>query len=180
MSLRHAVLEALLHGKGYDLLVMGRTKGEGCYCTVNSFLSKITGSVVRLYDVVIIDFDAGLEHFSRRADRVADTLLVVTDPSRMGFETARRIKELIGELGQNFRGEFLVGSKFLAKTETLFHDHCGKIGMEPGGLLPNHERIAELNARGMSLLEMEWDPALRKAIDHIWNNILAPFNPEAG
>src|SRR4030042_6115249 len=58
LSLRHAVLEALLHGKGFDLLVMGRTKGEGCYCTVNSYLSKITESILRLYDVVLIDFDA--------------------------------------------------------------------------------------------------------------------------
>jgi CO dehydrogenase maturation factor len=177
LRFRHAVLEALLHGNNFDLLVMGRTKGEGCYCTVNSYLSKITESIVRLYDVVLIDFDAGLEHFSRRSDRIADILIVVTDPSKMGFETAKRIKGLTEELGLDFRKEFLVGSKFSSHTKPLFYEQCRILGLEPGGLLPNHDQVAELNALGGSLLRMDWDPVLFKAIKEIWENILAQFKP---
>lgn len=32
--------DALTEGKDYDLLVMGRTQGKGCYCYVNDVLKK--------------------------------------------------------------------------------------------------------------------------------------------
>jgi hypothetical protein len=34
------IFEILLETPGFDLLVMGRGEGEGCYCAVNAFLGR--------------------------------------------------------------------------------------------------------------------------------------------
>ncbi len=171
---RQEIWESVAHGEGFDLLVMGRTKGEGCYCIVNTYLAKVTEAMVKLYDVVLIDFDAGLEHLSRETDRLADVLLVVTDPSKMGFETARRIKDLTQELGFDFRKEFLVGSKFSQTTLPALYEHGESIGLVFAGALPNVDAIAESNLRGASLLEMPWDDAVFRAVDGIWKAVASP------
>ena len=173
---RQAVWDAVLQGEGFDLLVMGRTKGKGCYCTVNSYLTKITESILKLYDVVIIDFDAGLEHLSRQSDRLADILLVVTDPSKMGFETAKRIEGLTQELAFDFRKRFLVGSKFTPNNRQIFLQKAEEIGLEPAGAIPHYDAIAESNLLGGSLLNMAWDDTLQSAAAEIWKKIDAVFD----
>ena len=50
----------------YDLLTMGRHEGEGCYCFINSLLTGILDNLVKGYDIIVIDLEAGLEHLSRR------------------------------------------------------------------------------------------------------------------
>ena len=88
------VHDILVEDDRFDLLAMGRGEGEGCYCFINSVLTRIIDVLSKNYDITLIDMEAGLEHFSRRTDRDVDTLLIITDPSKMGFETARRLKEL--------------------------------------------------------------------------------------
>lgn len=60
------IFEILLEEKGYDLLVMGKPEGSGCYCFVNNLLRGIMDKLIDQYDITIIDTAAGLEHFSRK------------------------------------------------------------------------------------------------------------------
>lgn len=152
--LKDKIHENIAHEKGFDYLVMGRTTGTGCYCLVNDNLSHILEGAVKLYDLVLIDFDAGLEHFSRRTDRTSDILLVVTDPSRMGFEAARRIKELTEEVGNSYRQQFLVGSKFTSETEGHFYSHAPKTGLVPLGVVSRDEKLEALNIEGRTIFEL--------------------------
>ncbi|MEM2961382.1 MAG: AAA family ATPase, partial [Candidatus Bathyarchaeia archaeon] len=62
------IYEVLVEADGFDLLAMGRTEGEGCYCSVNYMLAKIVDSLSRNYDYTLMDMEAGLEHLSRRTD----------------------------------------------------------------------------------------------------------------
>ena len=57
--------QAVSEGKGYDLLVMGRSQGEGCYCFVNGLLKTQVGRLSENYNYVIMDNEAGMEHISR-------------------------------------------------------------------------------------------------------------------
>ncbi|MEA1997908.1 MAG: AAA family ATPase, partial [Euryarchaeota archaeon] len=61
----------------YDLLVMGRPEGPGCYCPVNHIIRRIMDILTKNYDYTIIDCEAGLEHLSRRTTRDVDVMLVV-------------------------------------------------------------------------------------------------------
>ena len=128
--LREEIFQRIQPGDGFDYLVMGRTTGEGCYCPLNSALKLILEETVKMYDLVLIDFDAGLEHFSRGTD-TGEVLVVVTDPSRMGFETARRIRELTEELGRTYASRFLVGCRFTPKMEKAFYTYAATTDSSP-------------------------------------------------
>ena len=56
----------LEEGDGYDMLVMGRSEGEGCYCFVNGILKQQVQKISDHYKYVITDNEAGMEHISRK------------------------------------------------------------------------------------------------------------------
>ncbi len=85
---------ALTETEDFDLLVMGRQEGPGCYCYINNILRSFVDSLSDNYDFIVIDNEAGMEHLSRRTTKNMDVLFVVSDASKIGVQTAGRIKEL--------------------------------------------------------------------------------------
>lgn len=148
----------------FDMLVMGRTEGEGCYCYVNNVLTKILDTIISNYDLVLMDMEAGLEHLSRRTDKDVDKMIIVTDMSLMGFKTAKRIKELIKEVHIKIKSVYLVGNRFPPKFRSKLEEWASKIGVEFGALIPYDPLVEEFNILGKSLLELPSDsPALKAA-----------------
>jgi CO dehydrogenase maturation factor len=151
---REEIFKKIHNGPGFDYLVMGRTTGEGCYCALNNALKHVLEETVKMYDFVLIDFDAGLEHFSRGTD-TGEVLVVVTDPSRMGFETARRIRELTEELGRDYRARYLIGCRFAADVEETFYSHAAATGLPPLGIVPEDKGLIRLNLDGRTIFELD-------------------------
>ena len=88
----------LVEGNGYDLLVMGRSEGEGCYCFVNGILREQVQKISGQYNYVITDNEAGMEHLSRKTTKHIDTLLLVSDCSRRSIQAVARIRDLAKEM----------------------------------------------------------------------------------
>jgi len=159
--LEYKVFKVLKELPTFDLLVMGRTEGEGCYCMVNDVLTEVVDTLSKNYAITLMDMEAGLEHLSRRTDRDVDYLIIVTDPSKMGFQTASRIKKLAGEVHIQFKKIFLVGNKFFPRQEELLYKYAEEIGVEPLGVVPYDENVFRYNLEGTSLLSLPSDsPAL--------------------
>ncbi len=91
--------QVLVESDGVDLLAMGRPEGTGCYCFANRLLSEAMDLLTRHYRFVVMDMEAGMEHFSRGTIGIPDLLLVVTDPGARGVRTAGRIHDLAITLG---------------------------------------------------------------------------------
>lgn len=92
---------AVQHGR-ISLLRMGAIKkgGAGCYCPENAFLkSLVSHLLLGEQDVLIMDMEAGIEHLGRGTVEGVDWLLIVVEPSRQSFETARRIQTLAADIG---------------------------------------------------------------------------------
>ncbi len=158
------VYETLVELPSFDLLVMGRTEGEGCYCYVNSVLTRILDAISKNYDVTIMDMEAGLEHLSRRTDRDVDVMLIVTDLSSMGLKTAERIKELAHEVHINVREIYLVGNRFPEELVDVLEKKAKNMGVCFGGFIPSDPNVIKFNMEGKSLLELPNDsPALKAA-----------------
>src|SRR4030042_6089894 len=94
----YQVQQSLIESKGFDLMVMGRSEGPGCYCVANNIIRKYTDKLSETYPYVVIDNEAGMEHLSRRTTHKVDLLLIVSDPAVRGIQTAKRIKGLVDEL----------------------------------------------------------------------------------
>ena len=89
---------SLIESEGFDLLVMGRPEGPGCYCAANNMLRRHLELLAGNYPVVVIDNEAGLEHLSRRTTAKIDLLLLVSEPSPVGIMSAARIRDLAREM----------------------------------------------------------------------------------
>jgi CO dehydrogenase maturation factor len=87
---------------GIKLMVMGRLKkgGTGCYCPENALLEALVAHILlRRDEVVIMDMEAGIEHFGRATAKAVDELIVVVEPGKASVETAFRIRELAKDIG---------------------------------------------------------------------------------
>lgn len=169
--LEFKVYTALKELKSFDLLVMGRGEGEGCYCYINSVLTGILDTLTKNYDVTIMDMEAGLEHISRRTDRDVDYMLVVVDPSKMSFETAKRIKEVAQEVHVEFKRMIMVGNRFQPSDEDFISRKAEEIGMEYGGLIPEDPLVHRFNLEGRSLLELPSNSPAVEASKRLLNRL---------
>jgi CO dehydrogenase maturation factor len=165
------VFQTLVEEDRFDLLAMGRSEGEGCYCFVNNVLTRILDTLTANYSVTILDMEAGLEHLSRRTDRDVDVMIVVTDPSKMGFETARRIKELTEEVHIDVKTIYLVGNRFPSNMEGLLKKAAEDIGLELAGSIPVDDNVMSFNMTGKPLLDIPNDSPSYKAVEEIAHRI---------
>lgn len=73
---------------------------EGCACPIGAlgreFLEKLE---VNSKEMVLIDMEAGVEHFGRGVEAGVDSILIVVDPSFESLELAGRIKEICQGMG---------------------------------------------------------------------------------
>lgn len=84
------------------LLVMGTVAGAGggCACGANALLKALLSHVVLDRDEwVLVDLEAGVEHLGRGTVQGVDALVVVSEPSRRGLDTAASIGRMASELG---------------------------------------------------------------------------------
>ncbi len=151
------IYETLNELPDYDLLVMGRPEGSGCYCYVNNLLRGIMDRLTENYDVIIMDMEAGLEHFSRKTIRNIDDLLVVTDGSRRGMRTAERISELVHELETDVGNIHVVANKVTEDNREQIQKTANELGLKLIGLVPTDEKIAERDLAGETLYDLPED-----------------------
>lgn len=90
--------DAMIEEDNYDLLVMGRTQGEGCYCYINGVLKTQIDKYKGGYRYIVVDNEAGLEHISRGILPHIDVLLLVSDASRRGIQAVGRVSAMVEEL----------------------------------------------------------------------------------
>ena len=140
--------QVLIESEGVDLLAMGRPEGTGCYCFANRLLSEAMDLLTRHYRFVVMDMEAGMEHFSRGTIGIPDILLVVTDPGARGVRTAVRIRDLAITLG------IPPGSIFF-----VINRVAGKGTVPPGGTVRVAAGVAG-GARSGAGTEAESEPVL--------------------
>jgi CO dehydrogenase maturation factor len=158
------LMESMVETEDFDLIVMGRSEGEGCYCAVNHILRGIIDTQARNYPTVVIDSEAGLEHISRRTARDVDVMLVVTDASARGISTARRVAELAGELRVDFGRLLVLANKVTDQTQPIIEKHAEESGLELIGFLPFDHQVVENDALGKPIWELPEDhPVVRAA-----------------
>jgi CO dehydrogenase maturation factor len=73
--------------------------GEGCACAMGALAKTLLEHLIlRENEIVIVDTEAGVEHFGRGVDRFADHILMVADPS---YESVC-LSEKICAMGREF------------------------------------------------------------------------------
>jgi CO dehydrogenase maturation factor len=148
------VHESLAEGKGFDLLVMGRPEGQGCYCAANTLVKKHIDILKENYPFVIVDNEAGMEHMSRLVTQDVDHLLVVSDGTARGIMTAGRILELVGELKLNIGQTHVLINRVQVERVDEVKRFVKEKGMEIGGIIHDDASLFALDAEGGSVFSL--------------------------
>lgn len=155
-------------GDGYDLLVMGRSEGEGCYCFVNGILREQVQKISGQYKYVVTDNEAGMEHLSRKTSKHTDTLLLVSDCSRRSIQAVARIRDLAEELNLSVGRVYLIVNKAPdGILNTGVKEEIEKHKLNLLGVVPLDELIYQYDSDGIPLVKLPKDSKSRKAIEEI-------------
>jgi len=165
----YRVQSSIAETDGFDLLAMGRPEGPGCYCYVNNLLRNITGRLIKQYDYVVIDNEAGFEHLSRRTTRICDALVVVSDATNVGLKAAERISGLVKELGIKTKKKLLIINRCDAAMPV---ERLRNTGLDYIGNIPNDARVTEVSLNGGSLMVLEGAAVALNALRGLRDKIL--------
>jgi len=151
----YKVNEAIVEGKGFDLLVMGRPEGPGCYCAANSLAKKSIDTLKGNYSFVVVDNEAGMEHMSRLVTQDVDHLFVISDGRPRGLMTAKRILELIGELKLTIRNTHLLVNRMREEDREAMARVVLEKGLDVTGTIRESRELVQADAEGKTIFDLE-------------------------
>jgi CO dehydrogenase maturation factor len=80
-----------------------REAGSGCACPHGVISREILSFPLESGTLMILDTEAGVEHFGRGVDALAEIMLFVIDPSYEALELCQEAKTLADQIGLEFR-----------------------------------------------------------------------------
>jgi CO dehydrogenase maturation factor len=178
--MEYKVQEALIESEGFDLIVMGRPEGSGCYCYANTLLTKYLDILLKNYRAAVVDNEAGLEHISRLTTRDVDLMLVVTDPTKRGVLTAERIRDLTQELSLNIGGLKVVVNRSPGELDAKLESEIRARGLELAGVIPADENVGEFDLEGRTLFDLPSESPALVALYEIMDSILTGIGEGRG
>ena len=164
--------EALIEEDDFDMLIMGRTQGEGCYCYVNSMLKRQMDKYVPNYAYVVMDNEAGLEHVARGTLPHVDTMLLISDCSRRGIQAAARIAEMVGQLDlKPGRMGLIVNRAPEGRLDAGILAEIEKQGLTLFGVLPQDEAVYRCDCNGEPSAKLPQNDPMKTALRGIMQSI---------
>ncbi len=168
------VQEALVEQKGYDLIVMGRPEGQGCYCFANNVLREVLDRLSRNYRNIVIDSEAGLEHISRRTLLSVDYLLIVSDCTVRGIRTAARISALADEVSLPTKRRGLIVNRVPGDAlPGPVAEAVKATGLRLLACIPADQDVAALDADGVPVSRIPPEAPARIAMNELLANLFA-------
>jgi len=158
----------ITEAKGFDLLVMGRPEGQGCYCSVNNFLRVAIEQMAKSYKFMVIDNEAGMEHLSRKTTAKIDLMVIVSDPSYRGIRTAGRIKEIIKELNLEVKEDIFILNRLEGEINKELLDEIETQNLKIYGTLPADPLVNEYDRMAKPLFDLPLDSPISTAFTDIW------------
>ncbi|MCX7966028.1 MAG: AAA family ATPase [Syntrophorhabdaceae bacterium] len=153
----YKIHEAIIEGKGFDLLVMGRPEGPGCYCAANSLARQSIETLKKNYRFIVIDNEAGMEHMSRLVTQNVDSLYILSDPTPRGLVTARRMIDLMDELNLNIKETHVIINRIKDKGIEDFNGiaFAEKTGIRIDGAIREDDELIKIDSDGKSIFELD-------------------------
>ena len=163
---------ALIEDDDFDMLVMGRTQGKGCYCYVNGVLKSQVDKYAKNYRYIVMDNEAGLEHVARGTLPHVDTMLLISDCSRRGIQAAARVAEMVGEMSLN-PGQMglIVNRAPNGVLEDGVLEEIEKHGLKLFGVLPHDEAVYRCDCDGEPSAKLPENDPMKTALKGIMKNI---------
>ena len=163
---------AVVEEDDFDMLVMGRTQGKGCYCYVNGVLKTQVDKYAKNYKYIVMDNEAGLEHVARGTLPHVDTMLLISDCSRRGIQAAARVAEMINEMDlKPERLGLIVNRAPGGVLDDGVKEEIEKHGLELLGVLPQDDGVYRCDCDGEPSAKLPENDPMKTALKGIMQSI---------
>ncbi|MBI5446885.1 MAG: AAA family ATPase [Deltaproteobacteria bacterium] len=171
--------ECLIETESFDMIVMGRPEGPGCYCYANTLCKKYVDEMADSYRFVVLDNEAGMEHLSRRTTHNMDLMFAVTDSSYRGIQAARRIQDLAKELRLNIGKMALIVNRAEGDLEPATVREVERLGLTLAGVVPSDPNVYAFDLEGRPTFQLPDDSPAYRAVVSIMERFV-PREESAG
>ncbi|CAB3288695.1 CO dehydrogenase accessory protein CooC (nickel insertion) [Methanocaldococcus lauensis] len=131
------------------LLAMGKIHdfGEGCACPMGVLLKELLKSLkLKDNEIVIVDTEAGIEHFGRGVEGGCDVIIGIVDPTYESIRLAKKIEEIGEKLGKKV---YFIVNKVDDETKDIILENINKDKVI--AIIPTNKDIVKLCLRGEEL-----------------------------
>lgn len=164
--------DALIEDDDFDLLVMGRTQGKGCYCFVNGLLQTQLAKYQNHYPYFVVDNEAGMEHISRGVLPSMQTCILVSDCSRRGIQAVGRIAKLVEECGMRPQTMGLIVNRAPGGVLNAgIKEEIEIQGLKLLGVVPQDEQVYEYDCEGKATANLPIENPVKQAIRSIVDSL---------
>ncbi|MHA1733244.1 MAG: nucleotide-binding protein [Promethearchaeota archaeon] len=169
-SIDDVVADSTIQAEQFAMLALGQPDTPGCFCPSNSLLRSVIENELDKYPLVIIDCEAGMEQINRTVIRAVDYLILVSDGSLRGLETA---ENLIGSAKKftSYRKMGLVLNKIRGPELPFLEKKVDEMGVPLLGVVPDDMELVDLEMRGEPLLNVEPTTAAFRAVEEVFGRI---------
>jgi CO dehydrogenase maturation factor len=113
-----------------------------------------------------------MEHFSRLTTKDIDLLLVVSDTSRRGILSARRIYDLVDELNIRVGRKYLLVNQYKDKLEKLVAKETEAFDPNSVSTIPEDDLIYEFDLEGKPTMELPLESVALQAANEVFTRLL--------
>ena len=138
-------------------------------------MKNVIDTLSKNYDITLLDSPAGLEHFARKTGRDVTDLVIVTDPSKMGIHTMKRILEISREVDLKFENIWILGNRFPKNLNEILEKEVEDVkekNVQLLGFISNDEEISSINLIGRNLLDLPQDNLSYQEAKEIFTKII--------
>jgi len=131
------------------LLAIGKIHdfGEGCACPMGALLREFLKSLkLKDKEIVIVDTEAGIEHFGRGVEGGCDVIIAVIDPTYESIRLSKKIEEIGEKLGKKV---YFIVNKVDDETKDLVLENINKDKVI--AVIPNNKEIMRYGLKGDEL-----------------------------
>lgn len=160
------IMEALEERPEFSLLAMGRGEAVGCFCPVNTLLREAVEALAGNFDRIIIDGEAGIEQIMRQVMKSVNTLLIISDLSARGLNTAALIKNLVRDKGVLSSPEAMLIINRVVDGAAA-RGALNEKGLVGAVFIPEDPLVRERDAKSLPLVEMPPDAPSMKVVSEL-------------
>lgn len=160
--------------KGYDMLIMGRGEGSGCFCAINDLLQAVFEKTVEgeSYGYLLMDCEAGVEHIARKTSGEIHDAIIVTDASKVSLDTLKRIRDVAKEVGTRIENYYVVANKTRPDMLDKVEETARSLGFKYLGAIPEDPNFTEIAYHGKTVFDLPDDSPAVLAAKKIADQIL--------
>ncbi len=158
---------------GLQLLVLGSIEepATGCLCPQNALIRTLLYNLfIKRDEVVVVDFEAGLEHLGRGTAKGIDVMLVITEPSQKSLDLCIKIIDLSKKMG--IVNIYLIANKITSEDQlTIINKRIKDWEVPLYHSIPFDSSIGEADLSGNSPLDYSPNSKAMLAVKGLYSKL---------